>query len=178
MKRLLIGVGTVVFFLLVTAAIVYGLLRPEAEPNRQTTDPFSEISQREAPVVTSSSPEEALQSCYAWYLRGYVLSSDTLITKRTDSRFKDCFSEQFLRTWDTQLQTLGADPVVLAQGLLPTWETDVSVRVESRAEDSAILEIILGKDDDQYALQVAMVVEGSKWKVHGVRAADQDLNTH
>ena len=164
-----IALGGIIFLVLLIL-ILFRVFNPrETEDAPAGTDPFRDIPVTVTPQTTST-PELAAQSCYAWYLQRFAVNSDVIAEQNTDPMVRTCFTPTLLESWSTIIDETNADPLLQSQDYYPSWLSSVQSQPLSQLSQSATVLVILGTGEEVQQLAVSLLRIGSEWKIDSVRA--------
>lgn len=168
MKRVLIFCAVTLFFLLLVGAIVFKFARPTPSDQPQISDnPFKDTAVSTQGVYTDT-PYRTAVSCYTWYVQAIATMAD-LGQVAAQPQATQCFTHEFIATWQTLAENTGSDPVIQAQDFGTTWASAVTAETIGQSIKTTDERVTLGRGDDTHQV-IAHIVqqEEGNWQIDTV----------
>jgi hypothetical protein len=171
MKRGLILLATVVFFLLLLGAVLYAVLRQAPAPSPNATTSFPAGTLVGTGASTEASPATFTSGFYSWYLSHYVADPAFDISKEFATNAPTWLTADFIGRYADTASTTGMNPILLAQDYAPSWPSSIAVRIVSQTDAAADVTVSLGTGMELHALAVHLVHVTSGWRIASVTPA-------
>lgn len=171
MKKALVVVAGIVFFLILLALLAFKLFAPE--PKSVSYEP---VTFPVATTPTGAVNEDGavfVRSFYAWYLENF--SKDPLFPhpENRDEVLKPWLSDEFLSQWDQIQLEAEANPVLLTAEDPTTWGSGITAEIVGQSIRSRTIRAAIGSGQLQHVYTVELVrdPETSSWKIVSVANA-------
>jgi len=168
MKKILVTVFVILFFLAILGLILFSALRPKNAPtpvaNVQfpTGTSYSQVMQ----TSHSQSPTEFITAFYTWYL---AQATKDPAFPETDSRstlLSPWLTQDFITNWDTIADETDGNPVLQSQELPTQWENNIQAKVVTQSAASTTLLVSLGNPAIEVVAHLVQV--SGEWKLSRV----------
>ncbi|MDB5190145.1 MAG: hypothetical protein JWN49_471 [Parcubacteria group bacterium] len=168
MKKVLAMSAIALFFLAVLGLVLFKLFSSTGTTATSTPTDGTHTGVVFPVAITTDSPQQAVVSCYKWYVGAYNTGS-TLATISSQPQASQCFTDNFINTWQQILSNTGSDAVLVSQSTLSSWEGNIQARVVGQSIRSADMEVTLGTGYAAMNLIAHVILENdSVWKIDSV----------
>ncbi|MES2225182.1 MAG: hypothetical protein V4480_00025 [Patescibacteria group bacterium] len=169
MKRILVGLLVVVIGFGLLGAILYKVFYPSSPTPTKVTDPFGNISSNS--TWKERSPTTFTTDFYTWYLTSISADSTSAGTPGYKTELSQWLTPDFYSQFDSIGEANDADPILLAQSILPSWLMNMKADLVSQSSSEAVVTIHLRQDppyNPNKSLTVRLVGGPGAWKVDSV----------
>ncbi len=172
MKRVIAIVLTILFFLLIIAALLFKLFGTSSSesPNTAPTQTSFPVS---APVGAAAvDPGVFVKSFYVWYLSN--AANDPLFPhpENREVVLKDWLTDSFIADWDQIQSDSEANPVLLTGGDTSSWSSNISAVTTAQLTYTSSVRVALGPPSEGHVFTVQLTrTSGSTWKIDSITNA-------
>ena len=171
MKKFLIGLAVVIFFLFLVAVILLKVIGSTSEKPVVTDHDVSFTVTSSLQKIDTATPENTAYACYTWYLQ---YSSTQIVSTQvisTNSTIAHCFTSDFIHKWSASLAYPDYfDPVLRAADFGDSWLTSKVEAIQSSGTaNTSFVNVIIGKGGTEaQTVTVHLIKVNSDWKIDSV----------
>lgn len=169
MKRILLIVGIIVFFLVVLAAVVFKLPAPESEPEPIVTT-TTVLPDSSRVTINQHSPTDFVTTFFEWYISAYG-TEEFRLSEESRTELAKWFSAELGKWYYPIMDTTGNDPILLTDEDPRTWGDGIETTLVSQSTEKAVVRVTIGASK-KHIYTVSLDREGDTWRIASSVPAD------